>query len=125
MSKQPPRQDQWGPSGTQGPIASKQGPGNGRKTARQGNGRRTLSHVRVVRDARVVTEAKRRLCSMLLALLLVECKLRGGGLLCADDVRVSRVGDGEGRHAEIFTASSAQINVVCTNIQKICQCHLV
>ena len=95
------------------PIASKEDRAMEEKGA-------PLSHVRVVR------EAKQRLCSVLLALLLVECKLRGGGLLCADDVRVSGVSDGEGRHAEIFTASSAQINVVCTMIQKYRrQCHLV
>jgi hypothetical protein len=33
--------------------------------------------------------------------------------LSPDDVRISRVGDGERRHAKVLTAGSAQINVVC------------
>ena len=37
------------------------------------------------------------------------------GLLRADDVRIARVGDGERRHAEVFTARSTQVDVVCTH----------
>jgi hypothetical protein len=37
--------------------------------------------------------------------------LLGGGL---DDVRVTRVGDGQHADAEVLSASSAQVHVVCT-----------
>jgi len=42
---------------------------------------------------------------------LVRLKISLGRLQRADDVRISRIGDGQGAHAEVFTAGGSQLNV--------------
>ena len=47
-------------------------------------------------------------------LLIASLLLLSLGLLGADNVGVTRIGDGERRHAEVLTAGCTEVNVVCT-----------